>query len=1144
MDDRVVAIPNSAAPPSVFDRFSTISSAAAIVRAMPRRVALIACLLLAFGLSGCKRNPPESSSPTANTPGRPFDQFLSLMRAGKNCLDQGDGTNALAFYQKAAAILPNDVDVRINLANSYLLTGASTEAISAAEEVLKLEPNSAAAYFIKGSACLRLSNPEAAVIAFDNARQIDPGDTATCFQLGRARMDLKQWDGAIAAFKEGIAMDPNHLHSTAHYLLGQALLRAGRRDEAQKELQQHQANLELGGAPVNTATFERSKHTQARVPFRLEQPDIAGIKIQFVDATQETLGDAARDFSGPVAVIDVNRTGWNSLFVMEKGQGFRLLSNTNGAFNPYETSYPAIPGGHFSKMLVGDLQNDRFSDVVVLGDQGSQLFKFRTNGLATDVSQLSHLNALTAIDGMLMDLDFTGKLDLIAVTANTNDVRVYRQFGPLFFSDVTSTSGIPASLRNAQTVVMEDWNRDDHMDIIVSRKAGPPLLLEKQRGGRLVPRELTNWVAGAVFCTGDFDNDLRPDLAVVSEGKISVCFNAGAKTEIAISGEAGIRQLLAVDYDNDGWLDLWGVGAKLRAWRNLGLAGFQEQTAQLGLDQFDGGAVKEIHFADFDMDCDSDAIVALESGGLRYLRNQGGNANAQLKVQLSGNRSNASGLGCKVEIETGGLRLFRTVQQLPVEIGVGKYQKLDSFLVYWFNWPQGSAEVPFNCKEPILALELSIQEGSCPYLYAWDGTRFRFVTDILGAAPLGLPVAEGHYTDSDPEEFVWVGNERTFPARDGQYQLQITEELREVLYLDEAKLVVVDHEPGMEVHSTDKLMPRKPFPPGTLMTLHAEHPLLRAEMLDGQEVTAALSKVDGRRVSPPQLRSPQLRGLAELHGLILDFGPLDTGKPLVLVMNGWIRFGGGMANIAASHDPSLPFPFPSLEAEVAPGIWRPIDLAVGVPAGKTKTILADLTGKLETGTRRLRLTEAFEIYWDRIALMEKKSNPSTQIAFIAPAQANLHFRGFSPLEDLPPDCPLTPNYSIVNANSCWTIIPGGWCTRYGDVSELIAARDDGFVLINSGDELSLKFAVSALPPKPAGTVREFFLYADGWDKDSDFHVAMGTQVEPLPFHGMSDQLYGREKRPPLPSDDLHRKYNTRWVEGRVLKKTVRREGRD
>ena len=671
-------------------------------------------LLLALCFAACKRSPSDSSIQPAAATGGPSGQFLSLMNAGKNYLDQGDATNALALYKKAEAIVPNDADVHLNLANAYLVGGMAAEEIREADEVLKLDPNSAAAYFVKGSAYLRLSNPEEAVKALENTKKIDPGETAAFFQLGKAQMGLKQWDGAITAFQEGIRMDPNRLHSAAHYLLAQALLRAGRQEEAQKELQLHQTNLEGGGPAVSDAAFERSKFTQARVPFKLEQPEKEGIKIRFIDATKEALGGDAQNFSGPVGVIDANHNGWNSLFVIEKGQGFRLLWNSNGTFHPYAAPYPALPAANYSKMLVGDLQNDRFDDIVVLGDKGSHLFKFATNGLATDVSTLSRLNDLSAIDGTLMDLDFTGKLDLLAVSEVTNDVRLYRQFGPLIFTNITSKSGIPASLNNARAVTMEDWNRDQIMDVIVSRKEGPPLLLEKQRGGQLVPREPTNWVAGAVISVGDFDNDLRPDLAVLGNGKIVICFNGGGRTEISIPDTAGYLKLAAVDYDNDGWLDLWAVGEKIRAWRNLGLSGFEEQTTQLGLAQFDGGAVSEIHFADFDLDCDSDVVVALANEGLRYLRNEGGNANSQVKVRMVGTRSNASGIGCKVEIETGGLRLIRTVHRLPVEVGVGKYQKLDSFLVHWFNWPQGSAEVPFNCKEPLLASELTIQEGSCP----------------------------------------------------------------------------------------------------------------------------------------------------------------------------------------------------------------------------------------------------------------------------------------------------------------------------------------------------------------------------------------------------------------------------------------------
>ena len=150
------------------------------------------------------------------------------------------------------------------------------EAIREADEVLKLDPNSAAAYFVKGSAYLRLSNPEEAAKALENAKKIDPGETATSFQLGMARMGLKQWDEAIAASQEGIRMDPNHLHSTAHYLLGQALLRAGRQAEAQRELQQHQANIE-GGGPRWAPPHSRGASTKAGA-VQTEQPDKVGIK--------------------------------------------------------------------------------------------------------------------------------------------------------------------------------------------------------------------------------------------------------------------------------------------------------------------------------------------------------------------------------------------------------------------------------------------------------------------------------------------------------------------------------------------------------------------------------------------------------------------------------------------------------------------------------------------------------------------------------------------------------------------------------------------------------------------------------------------------------------------------------------------------
>jgi hypothetical protein len=273
--------------------------------------------------------------------------------------------------------------------------------------------------------------------------------------------------------------------------------------------------------------------------------------------------------------------------------------------------------------------------------------------------------------------------------------------------------------------------------------------------------------------------------------------------------------------------------------------------------------------------------------------------------------------------------------------------------------------------------------------------------------------------------------------------------------------------------------------------------------------------------------------LAKPYSIEFDFGPLDAGAPLALAMTGWLHFGGGMANIAASHHADLPFPFPKLEAQVANGTWQKIDVTVGAPVGKTKTIVVDLAGKLPSGAKRLRLSMAFEIHWNRIALFEKTSLPS--IATMHPTTTDLHWHGYGAIEDLPSHLPLTPIHDQTGDTPNWRITPSGWVTRYGDVDELVAVKDNRLALIAAGDELTLGFAATKLPTQRPHTARQFFLFTSGWDKDADFHVAHGWTVEPLPWHGMDAQRYGREPRPKL-DDGWIKKYNTRWIGPRPLHK--------
>ncbi|MBN9693815.1 MAG: VCBS repeat-containing protein [Verrucomicrobia bacterium] len=1057
--------------------------------------------------------------------------FANAMATGGTLYERGDASKSIEAFQRALVLNPANPDVHLNLANAHLRAGQPTQSEGHAREVLRYEPGNAAAAYVLGCALLRQNQYSNAVQSLTEAKNVDPTENPVSFQLGRAYLGWGKYEDAAAQFQEVIQFETNH--TSAHYLLSQALLRLGQRDAAQQALQEHQRinTGKVGGADDPTL-FERSKYTAIRVPFSLEQPTEQGVPVKFVDATAQAFGAEASSLQGPIGLLDINRRGWNDLLLVGP-EGAQVLWNSNGVFTSMSPPLPLGDTNAPRQILIGDLQNDRFEDAVLISPAGLTVLRFATNGNFTDATPFSGLAQAKAagVAGALADLDFTGKLGLLLSTPN-GTFRSFTNLGSGLFRERKSAGPgpDPLAITDVTQITVDDLTNDDLPDVLLTRSNLPPFLLINQRGGGLsTTNQPAGWSPARAVATGDFNNDLRADVALVTPSAVEIHFSTLREPRRLPARGNQIQRVRAVDYDNDGWLDVvaWGRDG-LWVWRNRGSAGFHFVTTELGLDPLKSSAISDLAVADFDQDGDLDLIAANEAGGLRFLRNDGGNANGLLKLRLLGNRSNASALGVKIELASGGWHTIRTVQQLPVEIGVGQRKQLDLVSTRWFDTKLDTTEVVPDSKEALTIFELVMPTGSCPYLYAWDGTEFRFITDLLGAAPVGLPVAPGRYIEADPEEWAWVGNSRTFPAKSGEHVLEITEELREILYLDQARLVAVDHPADTEIHPTSKLVPGRPFPPHRLLQVGGRIPLRQAQLeANGvtRDVTTSLRDNDGTKVSPPQLRGSHYRGLAEPYSVVLDFGPLPKDGPLMLALSGWLRFGGGMANIAGSHQPEFPFPFPVLEAETAQG-WQKLNLTVGAPAGKTKTILVDLTGQLPPDTRRLRLTQAFEIHWDRAALFTQVAPAVEQELPLT--QSELRWRGYSEFANLLWTEPLSPIYSQVRSNPPWRITPSGWATRYGSVDELITQADDGLAIIAGGDALSLKFAARPSPP-PAGQERDYFLFTIGWDKDADYHVAAGTTITPLPWRGMDDQRHGIELRPAFPSDVLHERYNTRWV---------------
>ncbi len=134
--------------------------------------------------------------------------------------------------------------------------------------------------------------------------------------------------------------------------------------------------------------------------------------------------------------------------------------------------------------------------------------------------------------------------------------------------------------------------------------------------------------------------------------------------------------------------------------------------------------------------------------------------------------------------------------------------------------------------------------GSCPMIFTWNGTAFRFITDVLGVAPLGASAGDGEFFPVDHDEYVQVPGAALVPV-DGQYRVRITEELREVSYLDEVQLIAVDHPAAVEMLTNDKFK-GPPFPDFRLFGVQRRIHPLHATASQGEEVRDLLLARDAR----------------------------------------------------------------------------------------------------------------------------------------------------------------------------------------------------------------------------------------------------------------------------------------------------------
>jgi tetratricopeptide (TPR) repeat protein len=681
---------------------------------------------------------------------------------------------------------------------------------------------------------------------------------------------------------------------------------------------------------------------------------------------------------------------------------------------------------------------------------------------------------------------------------------------------------------------------------------------------------------------GDFDNDGLMDLCILTEtGPLLYRNTKGRFTrQDAQLPSRRFDAAVWLDYDHDYDLDLFLLGPEPALMRNQGSTGFADRTAdfpfvkghalagthfrlvpdtksfdlavayqdragvlyrdQLGgkytVQDFDIPRARLLQVTDRTRDGKLEVIAAQSTttdfnadGALDSVDKEGVKINEtnprpnHITVRIDGVKNLKLAQGSEIEIKAGTLYEKKVYEGVPLTFNLHTYTEVDTVRI---TWPNGliQNEIHQAANKTYIYKEAQRLSGSCPMIWTWNGTGFEFITDVLGIAPLGATSGDGTYFSVDHDEYIQIPSQ-ALVARDGNYEVRVTEELSEVSYIDQLHLLAVDHPSGVQLFLNEKWK-APPYPQFRYYGAKERVYPVSARDHHQRDVLPLITAADRRYPSDFERTES---GIAELHALTLDFGESAPQNQGVLILNGWVDWADGSTFLAAAQESRAGLIPPYLQVKDAQGKWHTVIEDMGMPDGKPKTIAVDLTGKFLSASREVRIVTNLCVYWDEIFLSESSTPPDVRQTPVPAAAADIHFRGFSESKIHPQrKQPEEFSYAVAFPVSYWNPTPGRY-TRYGDVRELLESVDDRFVIMGSGDEISLRFDATALAPVPNGWRRDFVLKVDGWAKDRDANTAYSQTVEPLPFHGMSQYPFSTIEH--YPDDVLHRsyleQYNTR-----------------